>query len=163
RRIGHRTRDGDALLFAAGQFGRPVRDAVAEAEIGQNLLRALDGLGPFEAADHLRQHDVFERGEFRQQPVLLIDEADVGSPDLGAVDIGQLRGRRAADIDLAVVGALEQARNVQQRRFARPRRRYQRHRLPRPQRKLGAVEDRQRRLALRVLAFYLVEINDRYI
>ena len=42
----------------------------------------------FEAADHLRQHDVFERGEFRQQPVRLIDEADVGAPDLGAVDVG---------------------------------------------------------------------------
>ena len=45
RRIGDRARDGDALLLAAGQFGRPVRDAVAEAEIGQDFLRALDGLG----------------------------------------------------------------------------------------------------------------------
>ena len=41
-----------------------------------------------EAADHLRQHDVFERGEFRQQPVRLIDEADVGAADLGALDVG---------------------------------------------------------------------------
>ena len=37
RRIGDRARDGDALLLAAGQFGRPVRDAVAEAEIGQDF------------------------------------------------------------------------------------------------------------------------------
>ena len=119
-----------------------------------------DALQP---ADHLRQHDVFERGEFRQQPVRLVDEADIGAPDLGALDVGQLRGRRARDIDLAVVGALQQARDMQQRRLAGARRRHQRHRLPRPQRKLGAVEDGQRRLALRVLAFYLVEIDDRYI
>ena len=45
RRIGDRARDRHALLLAAGQFGRPVRDAVAEAEIGQDFGRALDGLG----------------------------------------------------------------------------------------------------------------------
>ncbi len=87
RRIGHRARDGDALLFAAGQFGRPVRDALAETEIGQNFRLALDGLRALKAADHLRQHDVLERGEFRQQPVRLIDEADVGAPYLRALHV----------------------------------------------------------------------------
>ena len=82
RRIGDRARDGDALLLAAGQFGGPVRDALAETEIAQNFRRALDGLGALQPADHLRQHDVFERGEFRQQTVRLVDEADVGAPDL---------------------------------------------------------------------------------
>src|SRR5260370_15065723 len=52
---------------------------------------------------------------------------------------------------------------MQQRRFAGARRRHQRHRLSRPQRELGAVEDRQRRCPLGVLALYLVEIDDRYI
>ena len=32
---------------------------------------------PRKAADHLRQHDIFERREFRQQMMELIDEADL--------------------------------------------------------------------------------------
>src|SRR6202022_169257 len=151
------------LLLAARQFGRPVFDAVAQAQIGQDFGGAFDGLGALEAADHLRQHDIFERGEFRQQPVRLVDEADIGAADLGPLDVGQSGSRRAADIDFAVVGAFEQAGDMQQRRFAGARRRYQGDRLSRPQRELGAVEDRQRGCPLRVLALYLVEIDDRYI
>src|SRR6202158_4646087 len=93
----------------------------------------------------------------------LIDEADIGAADLGSLDVRQDRGRRAADIDFAVVGALQQACDREQRRFTRSRRRHQRDRLPRPQRELGAVEDGQRRFPLRVLALYLVEIDNRYI
>src|ERR1700687_2125120 len=93
----------------------------------------------------------------------LIDEADIGAADLGSLDVRQSRGRGAADIAFAVIGTLEQAGDVQQRRFARTRRRHQRDRLSGPQRQLGAVEDGQRRLPLRVLALYLVEIDDRYI
>ena len=40
RRIGDRARDGDALLLAAGELRRPVRQAVAQAEIGQKFRRA---------------------------------------------------------------------------------------------------------------------------
>src|SRR3979490_872797 len=52
---------------------------------------------------------------------------------------------------------------MQQRRFAGARGRHQRHRLSRPQRELGAVEDGERGRPLRVLALYLVEIDGRYI
>ena len=41
RRIGDRARDRDALLLAAGKFRRPVREPLAQAEIGQQLGRAL--------------------------------------------------------------------------------------------------------------------------
>ena len=119
RRVGHRTRNRDALLLAAGKFRRPVIGAVGEAKIAQDFSRALDGFGTFQAPDHLRHHDVFQGGEFRQQPVRLIDEADVGAADLGAVRIRQLRRRGAPDIDLAVIGRFQQARNVQQRGLAR--------------------------------------------
>ena len=37
RRVGDRAGDRDPLLLAAGQFRRPVGDAVAEAEIGQDF------------------------------------------------------------------------------------------------------------------------------
>ena len=42
RRVGDRARDRDALLLAAGQFRRPVRDALAEAEIGEDFGGARD-------------------------------------------------------------------------------------------------------------------------
>src|SRR6516162_1356357 len=138
-------------------------DAVAETEIAKDFAGTLDGLGPSQAVDHLRQHNVFERRELRQQPMRLINEADLGAPDLRSLGVRQKRGRRASDIDLAVIGALKQSRDMQQRRFAGTGGRDQRHRLPGPQRKLGAVEDGQRLIALHVLALYLVEINDRYI
>src|SRR5258705_102459 len=52
---------------------------------------------------------------------------------------------------------------MQQRGLTCTRRRHQRDRLSRPQRELGAVENGQCRFPLRVLSFYLVEIDDRYI
>ena len=71
-------------------------------------MARLIGLAALQAADHLRQHDVFQRGEFRQQMVGLVDEADVGAAHPRALGVGQLRGRRAVDIDLAVVGCFQQ-------------------------------------------------------
>src|SRR2546423_10820490 len=62
-----------------------------------------------------------------------------------------------------MVGALQQAGNMQQRRFSRSGWRDQRDRLSRPKRELGAVKDRQGCLPLHVLALYLVKIDDRYI
>ena len=70
-----------SFLFAPGNHARKVlkvfgcgadnvildlEDAVAKAEIGQDFRGALDGLVALQPADHLRQHDVLERGEFRQ-------------------------------------------------------------------------------------------------
>ena len=82
RRVGDRARDRDALLLAAGELRRPVRQPLAEAEIGQQFGRRACAPRPCdEAADHLRQHDVLERGEFRQQMMQLIDEADRVAPD----------------------------------------------------------------------------------
>ena len=39
RRVGDRARDGDALLLAAGQLRRPVRQAILEPEIRQAARR----------------------------------------------------------------------------------------------------------------------------
>ena len=41
RHVGDRARDRDALLLAAGELGRPVRQPLGEAQIGQQLARAL--------------------------------------------------------------------------------------------------------------------------
>ncbi len=114
-----------------------------------------------EPADHLRQQHVFQRCELRQQVVRLVDEADLVAADAGALVVGQDRGRAAVDIDVAVVGMLEQAGDVQKRRLAGTGWRYQRHRLPAPERKLDAVEHVQRLVALPVVALDVVQEQDR--
>ena len=41
RHVGDRARDRDALLLAAGKLGRPVRQPLGQAKIGQQLAGAL--------------------------------------------------------------------------------------------------------------------------
>ncbi len=84
---------------------------------------------------------IFERGEFRQQVMKLIDETDLDAPDPGALNIGERRRRHSVDIDFAGARMFEETGNVEQRRFAGARRRNQRHRLSRPYRKLGVLEN----------------------
>ena len=91
----------------------------------------------------------------------LIDEADLGAPDARALGIGHARGRDLVDIDLADVRMLKQAGNVQERRLASARRRHQRHRLARPERKLGVLEHFEGRGALAVSARDTVQKQDR--
>jgi hypothetical protein len=107
-----------ALLLAAGQLGRPVLEPLAQAEIAQQFGGTLARLLLREAADHLRQHHVLDRREFRQQVVKLIDEADLGAADARALGIRQRRGGGTVDIDFAAVGMFEQAGDVQERRLA---------------------------------------------
>ena len=91
----------------------------------------------------------------------LIDEADFGAPDPGALHVGEVRGRDRVDIDFAGVGMFEQAGNMQQRRFAGAGRRDQRHRLAGPYRKLGALENVERRVALTELPADAVQEDER--
>ncbi len=80
----------DPLLFAARQLARPVPGPVGKPDVGEHLAgrgsRGRRGGTP-EQQGH---HDVFQRGEFRQQVVELKHEAD------GAVaEAGQAFGDRA--------------------------------------------------------------------
>src|ERR1700710_3007763 len=69
------------------------------------------------AGDHLRQHDVLQRAELGQQMMELVDEAYRVPPDGGADGIGQPAGIASLDQYRAAVGAVEQPRYMQQRRF----------------------------------------------
>ena len=91
----------------------------------------------------------------------LIDEADIAAPDAGAFDIAQVRGGDTVDKDFAGVGMLEQAGNLQKRRFARTRRRDQRHRLTWPDRKFGAPEHVKRGIALMEFAADAMQKDER--
>ena len=55
RPVDQRAGDGDALLLAAGELGRAVVEAVAEADAGQELACALGGGGARRAGGALRQ------------------------------------------------------------------------------------------------------------
>ena len=70
------------------------------------------------AGDHLRQHDILQRGELAEQMMELIDEADRVAADRGARRVGQRAGVAALDKDRAAVRLLQQSREMQQRRFA---------------------------------------------
>src|SRR4051812_1457909 len=82
--------------------------------------------------------------------VKLVDEADLGAADTGALGIRERRGGGAVDIDLAVFGMLQQAGDMQQRRFAGAGRRDQRNRLAGPDRKLRTTQNVERGRPLRV-------------
>ena len=98
-----------------------------------------------EAADELRHHHVLERRELRQQMVELVDEAELLAADARCARHRPWRRSAAPPtIDLAAVGLLEQARDVQQRRLAGAGRRDQRDDLARPDREIGAAQDLER-------------------
>ena len=87
RRVGDSARDRHPLLLATGKLGRPVGQALLEAKIGEQIGRAFGGFLPRQAADHLRHDDILDRGEFHQQVMELIDEADLGAADSGTLGI----------------------------------------------------------------------------
>ena len=107
RRVGDRARDGDALLLAAGQFGRTVsRRAPSPRKPSSCSARSFAS-----ACDRprmsLRHHDVLERREFRQEMVELVDEADLHAPQRVRSGVVHAGGRLAADEDLAGVRLLQ--------------------------------------------------------
>ena len=91
-------------------------------EPSSSSVRPLGGLRARRAGDHLRHRDVLERREFRQQMVVLVDEAHAVAAERRARVVVERGAVLAADPDLAAVGLLEQAGDVQQRRFAGNRR-----------------------------------------
>ena len=73
--VGERADDRDALLLAARQPRRPVPGARRKADAVEQLGRLAARPAARDPGDHLRQHDIFERREFRQQVMELVDES----------------------------------------------------------------------------------------
>ncbi len=107
--------DGDALLFAAGEFGGEVVGAVGQAD-------ALEGEqgrgGGIAAGDGTRDRDIFEGGEFREQVIILehITDEGVAETCLFAAAKGVEVG--TGDMDGAAFGAFEAGEGVEQGGFA---------------------------------------------
>ena len=147
RLVGQGAGDGDTLLLAARQLRRPVRQPRPKPQRGQQPPRLRRRLGFGLAGDHLGQHHILQRVEFRQQVMGLIDEADGLAADAGAFGIRQFRGRHAFDMDFAAGRRFQQPRHVQQRGFARAAGAHQGDDLARVQRHVETAEDFQLSLA----------------
>ena len=117
RRFGdERTRDGDALLLAARQFIRPVRETFLESQRRRQHVEPLTvGLLTRQSQRH---EDVLLGGEHRQQVEALEDEAD-----LVAAQHGQLIVVHGGDVgtvehDMTARGRVESGERVHERGLA---------------------------------------------
>ena len=132
--VGERASDRDALLLAAGKLRRPVVPALGKPERAEQLLGPRLGPAARQPEDELRQHDVLQRREFRQEVVKLIDEANLHPPDAGLLLVVQPHAIDAVDEHGAAVRPLQQAGDMQQRGFARAGGAKQSHGLARKER-----------------------------
>ena len=107
-------RHGGPLALAAAQFARLVAEAHAEPDPSEQFAGALARLADRRAADQQRHADVFERGEFRQQVMELVDEAERAVAQFSASAIGQPRHGLALDLDFTAGRLVEAAEDVQQ-------------------------------------------------
>jgi hypothetical protein len=117
------------LLFATGEFRRAVLQSVLQSHAAQQFARATLGLGDIEPCDAGGEGDIFQRVKFREEVVGLKDVADVREAELREFTIGQRGKALAAELDFAVVGAIQSAEQVQQRALARAGRAAQRDEL----------------------------------
>ena len=109
------------LLLAAGELGGLVVEPAGKAHGAEQLRRPrLGDLGAL-ARDTLRQGDVVERRELRQEVVELVDEADGVQAQPRACALRELVRRLAGDRDLPLGGSLQQPGGVQQAGLARAR------------------------------------------
>ncbi len=79
-RVGHGAGDGDALAFAAGELAGQMIGAAGKAEGFEQFQAARFGGFVGNARDQLRNGNIFERGEFGEQMVRLVDETDFITP-----------------------------------------------------------------------------------
>ncbi len=95
-----------ALLLSSGELRRPVLGALAESQRGKKRQRALLGVTSLEPHDELRKHDILKSGEFRQEMVELIDEADFRSSEARALGIAKIGAVHPVYDDSTAVGPL---------------------------------------------------------
>ena len=114
--------DGHALLLAAGEHARHVRQPLAEADAAQQLVGARACVRERHARDAHRHLRVLDRVELRQQMMELEDEADAVVPERDDLGVAQPRQVSAVDRDRPLIDAIEAAEQVQQRALADARR-----------------------------------------
>ena len=94
--------------------------------------------------------------------MVLVNETDFVAPDRGSLGFRQVAARLAIDFDLAAVGPLQEAGQMQKRRLAGARRPDQGDDLARRDPGRGAAQDLQPRLPLHEGAFYSLQGEGRH-
>ena len=89
--------DGHALALAAGELIGLVIHALAQADVGQRFLGAVDALGGGGAVVDQRQLHVVQRGGAGQQIEGLKDEADLLVADAGQFVVVELADQLAVE------------------------------------------------------------------
>ncbi len=112
--VDQRTRHGGTLALATGQLARLVVQAMAQADRFQQRGRTLAGFGHAGTGQHHRHHHVFQRGEFRQQVVELVDEAQRLVAQQATRGVRQGRHALAGDEHLTCGRHIEATQQVQQ-------------------------------------------------
>ena len=109
-------RQGNALLLAAGEFGRIVRGALAQPDRGQFPRGAFIGVG--DAGDLQRHRDIFQRRHGRDEVERLEYDADIAAAKARQCVLVEPAEVFACDDDAAGVGPLKSGHHHQQGRFA---------------------------------------------
>ena len=112
-------RDGHALHLATRELRRALVDVVSQAHALESRAGTLLAGGAVDAGQRQRELDVGEHRLVRDEVVALEDESDamvaVGVPVL----VGVVLGRDAVDDDVARVGMVKAAEDVEHRGLAR--------------------------------------------
>ena len=153
--------DGHALLLAAGELGRRVVLAAAQADLGQRLHGELAPLAAGRAAIDQRQLDILGRRGARQQIVALEDEADIEVAQVRAAVAVEPAGVDAVEAVAAGGRRIEAADDVHRRRFARAGRAHDGDELAAVDRQVDAGQRVDLRFALAIGLPDLVEGEQR--
>jgi sphingomyelin phosphodiesterase acid-like 3 len=111
RLVGQGPGDGHPLPFSHGKAARPMGLAMGQAHLGEEAGGPLGSLGAGPGGLEHRDLDVLQRGQGGDQVEGLEDEADAQGPEPIQV---HRRERCPAKADLAAVGAVQAAQDVQE-------------------------------------------------
>jgi hypothetical protein len=91
--------------------------------------------------------------------VKLVDEAELLPTQAGALLIAHGSGRPRPHIDLAAIGLFQQARKMEQGRFACAGRSHEGHDLAGPDREIGSAQHFEKAVRLRIAALDLGQVQ----
>jgi hypothetical protein len=117
-RLGQRPRHGHALLLPSGQGAGTMGGALAEPQLGEELLGPAPHLGLGLAGDQTGHHHVLEGRELGQQVMELKHEAEGAVAELPEPRLGEREGVLPCDVDASALGPIERPQHMKQRRLA---------------------------------------------
>src|ERR1039458_2276247 len=107
-----------ALLLAAGKLGRAMIEAIAQADLCQQVARTVDVAVAIPRNQRRHQH-IFEHGALRQQAVVLKDEADCPIAERRQLFLGERERIASIERDRTGSGLFQPAEDVEERALAR--------------------------------------------